>query len=87
MPADPKPVISEQSDGSVQINYKPVDKGVHELHLTYNDKTVTGMRRRCVMQSVCMSIDTVMHAAIVMSLLTDDSKCTATASMSRCICF
>ena len=42
MPAEPKPVISEQKDGSIQINYKPVDKGVHEMHLTYNDKTVAG---------------------------------------------
>ena len=41
---EPKAVISEQSDGSLNFNYKPQDVRAHELHVTHNDKTVAGLQ-------------------------------------------
>ena len=36
------PQIVENNDGTVSINYKPTERGAHELSLTYNEQTVDG---------------------------------------------
>lgn len=39
----PTPAIEPNKDGSVTIQYRPVQSGVHELNLSYNDTPVEGM--------------------------------------------
>ena len=36
------PQIVENNDGTLNINYKPTERGAHELSLTYNEQTVDG---------------------------------------------
>ena len=42
MPGRPAPEIKPNKDGSVSIEYKPQQSGVHELSLTYNEQNVEG---------------------------------------------
>ena len=34
--------VSTNSDGSVTVNYTPNKSGVHDVNVTYNEKSVTG---------------------------------------------
>lgn len=37
-----KPVIEDNRDGTVSINYGPREEGLHELHIKYNGEHVQG---------------------------------------------
>lgn len=36
------PVIKENHDGSVTVKYQPKEKGLHEMHIKYNNTHVQG---------------------------------------------
>lgn len=36
------PDVHHNNDGTVNLNYKPIESGTHELALTYNDQIVEG---------------------------------------------
>jgi len=39
----PKAALQPNQDGSVTIQYVPIQSGVHELNVTYNDAPVEGL--------------------------------------------
>ena len=52
MPGRPKAEILQNKDGSIVIQYKPTEKGVHELNLSCNEQAVDGTPFRCHVDSV-----------------------------------
>ena len=42
MPGRPEAAVVTNKDGSITIQYKPTEKGVHELNLTCNENAVDG---------------------------------------------
>ena len=40
-----KPVIEDNRDGTVSINYGPKEEGLHELHIKYNGEHVQGKNK------------------------------------------
>ncbi|KAK2160895.1 hypothetical protein LSH36_125g02020 [Paralvinella palmiformis] len=44
--------IKTNRDGSILIEYHPIDTGVHEVNLNYNDQQLEGTPIRCIVDSI-----------------------------------
>ena len=50
MPGRPAHSVTPNKDGTITIEYHPMDAGVHELNLNYNDQQVEGNKHSIISQ-------------------------------------
>ena len=64
-----KPVIQDNRDGTVSINYEPREEGLHELYIKYNAEHVQGIKSLPASPSNLATLDLVLNLVINLGLL------------------